>query len=269
MKIIMSSLIGALSTLLCLLIIVEQTSAICEYNVPPTTEHIKHCYQCLQSDNYQADLGKLKPLNQTLITFYQSKIPKITSNSFQRFKDGLTGLAVTYCQVSEIEDDAFKGLNHLLYLSLEKNNLESVRPMWFKDLRQLTALQLNQNNIKEFDSSVFDHTPALAHFGIEFNRLECFDVNKFSQLAKLKKVELDFNPFSWKCAYKIYILWAKQHPNIADTIQIGTMYMQFERMMEECIKSLGDNATDGQLDECIENKSNQQLESAKSEQPKQ
>lgn len=126
------------------------------------------------------------------------RMPRITSDTFARFGEHLFVLMCSNCEIREIDDNAFRKLVNLQQLTLNSNELTTVKAAWFQDLDYLTYLDLNYNQINSVEDGVFKRLPNLVDFRIAGNRLECLNVEAMTQLSELKRIYVNDNR-EFKC----------------------------------------------------------------------
>ncbi|XP_029161968.1 uncharacterized protein LOC114933509 [Nylanderia fulva] len=120
-------------------------------------------------------------------------IGRITATTFSKFGGNLWVLSCSHCEITDIDEDAFRRLVNLQQLSLDSNHLTTVKASWFQGLDYLTYLDLNYNNIHNIEDDVYRNLPNLVDFRISGNRLRCLNVNEMSHLKDLKRIFLGEN----------------------------------------------------------------------------
>lgn len=100
-----------------------------------------------------------------------SPLKKNISFIFSRFADSLKRLQCNNCNISKIEDDAFRGFKSLQRLYLQSNKLAILNASSFKDLENLVHLDLSMNNVSS-----------------------CANVGQFLTQKQLKHVDVRSNP---------------------------------------------------------------------------
>lgn len=125
-----------------------------------------------------------------------SKMPlgRLTSGHFSRFANNLAVLTCSECEITDIDDDAFRSLVNLQQLSLTNNKLTEVKGSWFRGLDFLTYLDFTYNNIERVDGDVFRNARELIDLRLSGNQLICLDLEALSKLKGLKQIYLNDNP---------------------------------------------------------------------------
>lgn len=141
-------------------------------------------------DSLPASTGKIRISNMP--------IPVITKDTFSKFGYDLWVLGCSYCGIRDIEPGAFQHLQNLQQLSLDNNQLSTLRDSWFRGLDYLTYLDLNYNAIGSIDDGVFKTLPSLVDLRLSGNRLECLNLEAVSKLKELKRMFLTENS-QFKC----------------------------------------------------------------------
>lgn len=124
-----------------------------------------------------------------------SRMPvgRLSNSLFSRFSN-LAVLTCSECEITDIDEDAFRGLTSLQQLSLNNNKLTEVKGSWFRGLDYLTYLDLNYNNIERVDGDVFRNARDLIDLRLSGNRLLCLDLEALSRLKGLKRIYVNDNP---------------------------------------------------------------------------
>ncbi|EFN76577.1 uncharacterized protein LOC105190442 [Harpegnathos saltator] len=140
-----------------------------------------------------------------------SRMPlrRITADTFSKFGHNLWVLSCSYCEISDIEANAFRRLVNLQQLSLNNNHLTAVKASWFEGLDSLTYLDVNYNDIHDIEDGVYQNLPALVDFRISGNRLRCLNLDGMTRLRQLKRMFLSENP-EFACPYAISEFLEKQ-----------------------------------------------------------
>lgn len=125
-------------------------------------------------------------------------VPVITRDMLARFGPDLWVFGCSYCGIRDIEPGAFQHLENLQQLSLDNNQLTTIRESTVGGLQYLTYLDLNYNAISSIDDGVFQTLPGLIDLRLSGNRLECLNLEAVSKLKELKRMFLTENP-QFKC----------------------------------------------------------------------
>ncbi|XP_076651381.1 uncharacterized protein LOC143358262 [Halictus rubicundus] len=141
-------------------------------------------------DSLPASTGKIRISNMPL--------PVITRDTLARFGSDLWVFGCSYCEIRDIEPGAFQHLQNLQQLSLDNNQLTTVRESSFRGLDYLTYLDLNYNAISTIEDGVFQTLPSLIDLRLSGNRLECLNLEDMSKLKDLKRMFLTENS-EFKC----------------------------------------------------------------------
>ncbi|XP_065584222.1 lutropin-choriogonadotropic hormone receptor-like isoform X2 [Artemia franciscana] len=128
-------------------------------------------------------------------------------------KLNITRLSLDHNNITEIENDAFRGLEKLEVLSINRNHLEYIQeeafsslvslsvlylqgnriysiPIAIKKLKSLQELYLYHNQISRIPSGIFQSTRQLNFVELGHNPLRRIDPNAFANLPYLKKLAL-------------------------------------------------------------------------------
>ncbi|XP_011630405.1 uncharacterized protein LOC105422638 [Pogonomyrmex barbatus] len=127
---------------------------------------------------------------------------RITADTFSKFGRNLWVLSCSYCEISDIDADAFRHLVDLQQLSLNNNRLTEVKGSWFEGLDSLTYLDLNYNNIRDIEDSVYRNLPSLVDLRISGNHLRCLNLDEMTHLTELKRIFLGENS-EFICPYAV------------------------------------------------------------------
>lgn len=92
-----------------------------------------------------------------------------------------------------IQQDTFKGLTQLTFLSFDKSKIRDINPNWFIPLKNLTRLSLMKNEITELTRNVFSALTRLEQLYLQFNLLKYITKKPFSKLRRLTKLNLSLN----------------------------------------------------------------------------
>lgn len=134
---------------------------------------------------------------------------RITADTFSRFGN-LWVLSCLYCEITDIDPDAFRQLVNLQQLSLNNNYLTTVKASWFEGLNYLTYLDLNYNNIRDIEDDVYRNLPTLIDLRVSGNQLRCLNLNEMSHLKDLKRIFLSENS-NFACPHAVSEFLEKQN----------------------------------------------------------
>lgn len=71
----------------------------------------------------------------------------INESMFSHSRDTLQEFHCNFCNISEIDDDAFSGFGRLEMFDLRANTLTKLNGYWFKDMENLTVVDVRFNNL--------------------------------------------------------------------------------------------------------------------------
>lgn len=92
-----------------------------------------------------------------------------------------------------VQQDSFKDLTHLTFLSFDRGKIREIDPNWFVPLKKLTRLSLLKNEITELAPKVFSALTGLEQLYLQFNLLKYITRKPFSKLRRLSKLNLSLN----------------------------------------------------------------------------
>ena len=120
--------------------------------------------------------------------------PQLTSMPARAF-DGLplTKLDLGYNRLSELDQNAFSGLQSLTTLDLKSNELRLLEPSLFNGLQSLTTLDLGNNELEMMHSGAFSGLDSLTTLDLRSNRLRVLDADAFNGLDSLTTLNLRSN----------------------------------------------------------------------------
>lgn len=144
-----------------------------------------------------SDLNSL-PETTGKIRISNMPVPVITRDMLARFGPDLWVFGCSYCGIRDIEPGAFQHLENLQQLSLDNNQLTTIKESTIGGLQYLTYLDLNYNAISSIDDGVFQTLPGLVDLRLSGNRLECLNLEAVSKLKELKRMFLTENS-EFKC----------------------------------------------------------------------
>lgn len=165
---------------------------------------------------------------------------RITPDTFSRFGGNLWVLSCLFCEITDIDPDAFRQLVNLQQLSLNNNYLTTLKASWLEGLDYLTYLDLNYNNIRDIEDDVYRNLPSLVDFRISGNQLRCLNLNEMSYLKELKRIFLSENS-NFACPHAVSEFLEKQgvafEPDpewrklASDTINVPPSYTEDRRTL--------------------------------------
>ncbi|XP_071318192.1 toll-like receptor 13 [Trachinotus anak] len=133
-------------------------------------------------------LGKGNTSRLYLINCGLKEISHTTFHGFQELKT----LQLNQNKVV-IQQDAFKGLPKLTFLSLDRGKIRDIDPTWFAPLEKLTRLSFMKNEVLELTPNVFSALTKLEQLYLQFNLLKYITKRPFSKLKRLTKLNLSLN----------------------------------------------------------------------------
>uniref|UniRef100_A0A8D9B1Q7 Slit homolog 3 protein n=1 Tax=Cacopsylla melanoneura TaxID=428564 RepID=A0A8D9B1Q7_9HEMI len=157
-----------------------------------------------------------------LLDMYDNRIPHLPSDAFK--STGLVNLqwlSLKESNISDIHEDAFRGLGILIELDLSWNKIQTLHPGTFRDLVKVRNIYLAHNSLMKLESGLFTNlmylqnvdvsdcqlshisektfvnTTTLSTLKLERNRLTKISLSTVQHLDKLRSLELSSN--SWRC----------------------------------------------------------------------
>lgn len=127
----------------------------------------------LNENHFKSLPEKLFKYNKELIslTMKENRIPmeKLPSG-FLTNLNKLKSVTIS-CGLSTLQDDLFKGLENLSYITFDYNNLTTVPVNLFADQRNLHELNLNHNQLSYLPNGLLAHSNALTELKLSNNQL--------------------------------------------------------------------------------------------------
>lgn len=133
-----------------------------------------------------------------LITFFNNSITNVTQ--LDRVPGSKVAISFKSNKITQIEDDAFKNINHLVYLDLSNNRLagDVLRSEIFQGTYKdgvysniaLETLNLGLNRIHSLDKNLFQYTPNLTRLYLNNNPIEILDHVTILALSSATKLEV-------------------------------------------------------------------------------
>ncbi|XP_050670751.1 chondroadherin-like [Leptidea sinapis] len=132
------------------------------------------------------------------ITFFNNSISNVTQ--LAPVPGNRIAISFKSNKIVEIEDDAFRNLDHMVYLDLSNNYISgevlrseifqgSYKDGVYSDI-DLETLNLGYNEIHSLDKYLFQHTPNLTRLYINNNPIEILDHVTILALSSAKKLEV-------------------------------------------------------------------------------
>ncbi|RZC38337.1 I-set and/or LRR 8 domain containing protein [Asbolus verrucosus] len=97
------------------------------------------------------------------------------------------------CNISSIDETAFKGLSLLIELDLSRNSISILTKRTFRDNLKLRVLSLSYNNLKRLDEGLFYNMTHLQRITLNDNEIETIHNTTFVLLPSLQHINLDNN----------------------------------------------------------------------------
>ncbi|XP_027868420.1 toll-like receptor 21 [Xiphophorus couchianus] len=107
--------------------------------------------------------------------------------------ESAVNLTASFNPVQHIPNNSFAHLPNLQYLSLDKNQLNTIDPLAFQTLHQLKHLNLSFNNLSHLSPSLFEDLHNLTTLSLTNNVLKVLPEDIFSNAANLKTLNLRNN----------------------------------------------------------------------------
>ncbi len=117
--------------------------------------------------------------------------------------------------ISTLKAGDFAGLTSLVSLDLEANSLTMLPANIFSDLSALKELKLNKNDLASLDANAFSGLSALEHLDLSRNDLASLDANAFSSLSALEHLDLSRNSLASLDANAFSGLSALEHLDLS------------------------------------------------------
>ncbi|KAI4498553.1 hypothetical protein M0802_006259 [Mischocyttarus mexicanus] len=160
------------------------------------------------NENLSKALDQGNNISAILIT--QSDIRQLPKDAFIRYSKTLVALNLHYCNIKDIDVDAFHDLTYILKLSLSSNNISQVNGLWFREMHSLQQLDLSYNQIKTIQPLAFVALWKLRRLDISENQIGFLENNVLQPLISLDKLRFQGNPLTFECRAKL-TLWLRDH----------------------------------------------------------
>ncbi|KAL7677942.1 hypothetical protein ACOME3_004171 [Neoechinorhynchus agilis] len=121
------------------------------------------------------------------------KVSKIDKYMIQNFKH-LKKLSIRYADLYEIEDDSFKGFNHLTHLNLMRNKITVLDSKMGNHLFKLKFLNLYNNRLSGDCLSIISRMINLKVLDLSKNKIEFAIIPYGYRFEKLKELRMENNP---------------------------------------------------------------------------
>lgn len=157
--------------------------------------YILTSFKCQNRNNTKIiDIVKDLPESAVNLTASFNPVQHIPNNSFAHLPN-LQYLSLDKNQLNTIDPLAFQTLNQLKHLNLSFNNLSHLSPLLFEDLHNLTTLSLTNNVLKVLPEDIFSNAANLKTLNLRNNNLTDFAavVKSVSHLTNLTILDLSSN----------------------------------------------------------------------------
>ena len=93
----------------------------------------------------------------------------------------------------DVPDDLFKGLGHLIQLTISLNKFSSLKAGLFRDLNQLIFMNLRGNALTELSKETFQGLNQIQYMPIYDNNLKSLSTDVFQDLRQIKQLDFGNN----------------------------------------------------------------------------
>lgn len=121
-----------------------------------------------------------------------SKMTALMKQDFDGLKL-LKHLAITFNNISFIEEATFDDVTQIEHLSLASNNIKSLPNKLFNQLNRLKILILSDNLLKKFTASLLPPKNVIEQFQIQNNQLDLIETKTLRFLRKAKLIDMTEN----------------------------------------------------------------------------
>ncbi|KAE8739846.1 hypothetical protein FOCC_FOCC014669 [Frankliniella occidentalis] len=136
------------------------------------------------------DLFKTCDVLETLNLSDNPNMMALPAGGFEGQFSALYQLDISYCSISSLEEDSFRGMDHLSSLNLQTNNLTEVPPGVLRRLPQIVTLNLSENKIVVLDNQMFETNAFLRYLDLSGNRLTSVSPSVFAFTPYLRYLDL-------------------------------------------------------------------------------
>lgn len=153
-------------------------------------------------DLHDNSLSELN-LNEKGNKLFTLNLDKNKFNNIQQYNNGYNGglsmadlknlhyLSVSRNEINTIESDAFQNNNELLFLNLSSNRIRHLHPKTFADLQYLKTLDLSNNQLEVLQISI--NETEISTLYINNNNIKNITSDTFMQMPKLMKLLMGKN----------------------------------------------------------------------------
>jgi Leucine-rich repeat (LRR) protein len=131
----------------------------------------------------------------------QCGVVTIKKNAFSGLQD-LLSLHLDNNEIETIEAGAFFSVLKLTSLSLQHNKLKTLEYGMFEGLKSLNSLNLNNNLLKNLTSKIFEKAQTLSTILLKENLIENINSSFLEGLNKAAQLYVKKNPLVCNCALK-------------------------------------------------------------------
>ncbi|XP_065207374.1 uncharacterized protein kek5 [Planococcus citri] len=108
----------------------------------------------------------------------------------------LQKISMKYCNIHDIEKNAFAGLGIVIEIDLSGNQIRRLDPKLFVATEKLRHVYLNNNSIEKLDDGLFADLKFLQTVEFEENQISHIGYKAFDNIPQLKNVKLNSNQLS-------------------------------------------------------------------------
>lgn len=129
------------------------------------------------------------------LSFYMNNISVVKSEAFKNL-DAIDTIYLDKNSIKTIETNAFDSLPSLEVINLEMNELETIMQHAFAHLPNLTTVGLNDNKLRSFQQHWFFDTPRLQTLFIDDNLISALQKAAFVSIPALEYLTISSNKIS-------------------------------------------------------------------------
>ena len=128
-------------------------------------------------------------------TIYKTSLKAISKKNFRGLRH-LVHLSLSFNQISSIDENTFDDQVKVINIRLDDNKLTSLPSKVFSKLSNLDSLFLNKNQLTTLDAEIFANNLNLALLFLDNNNLASFAPGTFDSLTKLRQFWFNNNEIS-------------------------------------------------------------------------